>query len=92
MNKERRNTLLEANDYLDDAIRHIQDVIWEEGDALNNLPDSFRYSDRGYSMEEAIEEMEGFIAEIEAIQEKISDYCSGKKPEQKKSFDYLKFL
>lgn len=79
MNKERRSYLLDSTDYLSDAVNHIQNVIYDEQDAQDNLPDSFRYSDRGYAMEDAIDEMEGFISEIEAIADKIAEYCSNKK-------------
>ena len=65
MNKERRQALADVEDTISEAIDQIQDVINEEQDALDNLPDSLLYSERGEKMQDAIDEMEGLIGELE---------------------------
>ena len=58
MNKQRRKQLEKAFDLVNQAQDILQDVKEEEEEALENLPDSIRNSDRGI-------EMEGFAEMLE---------------------------
>lgn len=54
MNKQRRNRIAKAFDMIAEAIEIIEEVKEEEEESLENLPESFRYGERG-------EEMEGYV-------------------------------
>lgn len=47
MNKERRESLAEVESTIDEAIEQILDIIDEEQDSFDNLPDSLQSSNRG---------------------------------------------
>ena len=51
MNRQRRKSIAEAIDKITEAIGMLEAVKEEEQDALDNLPDSFRYGERGEEME-----------------------------------------
>lgn len=54
MNKARRKRLGEVFDLIKKCEEIIQEVLDEENESLENLPDSFRYGEKG-------EEIEGYI-------------------------------
>lgn len=61
MNKQRRKTIAKAFDKIAKAIEILEDVKDEEEEALGNLPDGFRYGDRGIEMEGYIEMLDEAI-------------------------------
>lgn len=66
MNKQRRKWLEEAIEKVEDAIGVLEEVTEEERKSLENLPDNFRYGERG-------EEMEGYIEMLEEASEYLAD-------------------
>lgn len=66
MNKQRRKWLEEAIEKVEDAIKVLEEVTEEERESLENLPDNFRYGERG-------EEMEGYIEMLEEASEYLAD-------------------
>jgi hypothetical protein len=60
MNKQRRKKLAEICDEL-------TDLIVEEQEAFDNMPESIQLSERGEAFEEAVQAMEAVIVEIEQI-------------------------
>lgn len=60
MNKDRRERLSQA-------VEMIEEIITEEEDALENLPDNIRESEKGEEMQEFIRNMQSGIEEIELV-------------------------
>lgn len=54
MNRKRRKKLEAAFEKISDAIEILDDAISEEQESLDNLPDNFKYGERG-------EEMQGYL-------------------------------
>ena len=74
MNKEKRKKLGKAFDLVAEAEQIINDVMEEEQDGYDNLPDSFRDGDRGQQMQDAIEMMDevvGYLQDAESVIEQI---------------------
>ena len=87
MNKTRRKelanivTMLEELDALREEIRErLADVLDEEQEALDNLPESLQESERGEQMQEYIDTMENVTGEldlldIEDLADQLRDIC-----------------
>ena len=87
MNKIRRKelanivTMLEELDALREEIRErLADVLDEEQEALDNLPESLQESERGEQMQEYIDTMENVTGEldlldIEDLADQLRDIC-----------------
>lgn len=58
MNRQRRKRLTEAFEKVSEAMEILEDVVEEEKESYENLPDNFRDGDRG-------EEMQGYIEMLE---------------------------
>jgi len=65
MNKERRNRIKEIIKMIDDVKNHmdnisslIDDVMSDEQEAFDNMPEGLQYSERGYMMESYIESLQ----------------------------------
>ena len=74
VNDERRKEIELALDALLDARTRLEDVMREEQDSLDNLPDGIRDSDRGEVMETSIAYMDDAIGEIESAEANV-DYA-----------------
>ena len=61
MNKERRNRLGKAFDPVTEAEQIIPEVMAEERESMENLPDNFRYGERGDEMQNYIDMMDEVI-------------------------------
>lgn len=72
MNAARRKNIAKVSDLLDEARALLSEVIAEEQDALDNMPDSLRDADRGQQMEEYISAMDDAMSEIEAAIDQIA--------------------
>lgn len=66
MNRQRRKKLSKAFDLVSDAKEILEAVKYEEQEALENLPDNFRYGERG-------EEMQGYIEMIDEAYNYLDD-------------------
>ena len=82
MNKERRQELVDVIDYLDDAIDRLEEIISDEEDSFDNLPEGLQCSRTGDSMQEAMDRMRGFCDDIEAVKSKVNDMMLNKKPKK----------
>ena len=74
MNRQRRKSIAEAIDKITEAIGMLEAVKEEEQDALDNLPDSFRYGERGEEMEgyiEMLDEATGYLEDANSVIEQI---------------------
>lgn len=71
MNKDRRSRILDATSALDEAVDIIRDVIDEEQEAYDNMPEGLQGGARGESMLDAIDKMEGYIDNIENVKSVI---------------------
>jgi len=58
MNKERRNEISKIMSELEELKSRIDDVLNEEQEAFDNMPESLQSSDRGQVAEEAISYLE----------------------------------
>lgn len=59
---------------MEDAIKVLEDVAEAERESLENLPDNFRYGERGEEMEgyiEMLEEASGYLADANSVIEQI---------------------
>lgn len=73
MNKERRNRLSEISDLVGDAIDQLEEIMEEEQEALDNLPESLQSSSKGEAMDEAITSMQDIMDELTTIQTDIDE-------------------
>ena len=73
MNKAKRQKLDIAADMLDRAKTIVEEVLENEQDSLNSIPENLEYSDRAEAMEEAISNLESAIFSIEEAQEAVSE-------------------
>lgn len=77
MNKERRARLAEVDDLLMEVVDDITEIVEDEQGAFDNLPEGLQCSSRGEAMEEAIDEMNDIISDIENVRERIQDLSGG---------------
>lgn len=64
MNKQRRASLKEAVELLEQAKSIIECVAEEEREAFDNLPEGIQYSERGEQMEEYADTLDEFYESI----------------------------
>lgn len=74
MNKQRRKRLSEAFDKLCEVGEILEEVKSDEQDAYENLPDNFRYGERGEEMQnyiEMLDEVDGYVEDAKSVIEQI---------------------
>lgn len=74
MNKQRRKKLTKAFEMIDEAIKILEEVKNEEDESYENLPDNFRYGDKGEEMKDYIEmlnEASGYLEDANSVIEQI---------------------
>lgn len=74
MNRVRRKRLENAFDLINQAKDILEEVKDEEREPLENLPDNFRYGDRGEEMEgyiEMLDEAYGYLDDANSVIEQI---------------------
>ncbi|OUQ14517.1 hypothetical protein B5E84_16380 [Lachnoclostridium sp. An14] len=74
MNKVRRKRLQEAFDLVAKVQEILAEVREEERESIENLPDNFRYGERGEEMEayiEMIDEADGYLDDAKSVIEQI---------------------
>lgn len=79
MNKERKEELYEVIDYLDEANDRLQEIIEEEQESFDNLPEGIQSSRVGESIERAIMILEEFSVDIDKLGVRIKEYIKPKK-------------
>ena len=71
MNNERRKALRKWNKRAEELKSDLEDILWDEQNSYDNLPENLQFSERAEAMEEAIglieEAIEGFGEVIETI-------------------------
>lgn len=81
MNQERRDELNEVTDLLGEASDRLREIIDEEQQAYDDLPEGLQYSRTGESMLNAIDQMETFDDHIHKVSDEVEDFI---KPKRKK--------
>ncbi len=66
MNRKRRKKLEAAFEKISDAMEILNDAISEEQESLDNLPDNFKYGERG-------EEMQGYLEMLNEARDYLDD-------------------
>ena len=64
MNKERRKQIDGMIAKLENIKEHISYILDDEQNACDNMPESIQYSERGYNMQEAIDNLDDAIGNI----------------------------
>lgn len=65
MNNKRRSRIDRAIDYLEPSLNIIRDILLEEQDAYDNLPENLQDSEKGSTMEDCIQNLEDALDSIE---------------------------
>lgn len=71
MNKIRRTKIKEQIKAMEIIKFSIEDILSEEQDAFDNMPESLQYSDRGETSQDAIDAMENVLSSLEDILEEL---------------------
>lgn len=64
MNKQRRTSIRRAESYLDLAVSLVQGALYEEQDALDNMPENLQTSERYEAMEDAVDNLEDALSSL----------------------------
>lgn len=73
MNKNKRNLLSKALEYLSNVEDLVERVKSDEEDALDNIPENFQYSARYESIEHAIDSLEEACSSISSARDEICE-------------------
>lgn len=73
MNNQKREKLKLARSYLSKASDIILNVLDDEQDCLDNMPENLQYSDRYERMEAAVNKLEDGLNNIEAAEECLEE-------------------
>lgn len=74
MNRQKRKRLGKAFDLIAEAEEILEEVKSEEEDSYENLPDNFRYGDKGEEMQnyiELLDESIGYLQDANSVIEQI---------------------
>ena len=63
----------EAQALLVELRQSIDEILSEEQEAFDNLPESLQYGERGTAMQEAIDALESAISSCDEVDEYLSD-------------------
>lgn len=73
MNATRRKDINNIIDKLDELKSQIEDLMQEEQDALDNLPESLQYSERGERMQEAVDALENASESVQEVIDNLNE-------------------
>lgn len=65
MNKQRREAIRRAVGFLDRARDLLQDALYDERDAMDNMPENLQSSDRYEEMDRAVDNLEDAVGSID---------------------------
>lgn len=65
MNKQRRETIRRAIGFLERAHSLLQDALYEERDAMENIPENLQSSDRYEEMDRAVDSLEDAVSSLD---------------------------
>lgn len=75
MNKTRRDQLRKVIQKVEDIIKVVENILYDEQDAYDNIPDSLKESDRGNESIEAQGNMEAAIEALEQASAYLEEMC-----------------
>ena len=75
MNNEKRKRLKNACAYLDRFIDEVSDVLDDERDCLDNMPENLQSSEKCEKMEEIIVSLTDVVDTAEELRDSVSDVC-----------------
>ena len=73
MNKERKKRLSEVSNMIGDAIDEIADIMEEEQEAFDNIPELLQFSSKGDKMQEYVDNMQGIMDDLTSRQTDIDN-------------------
>lgn len=73
MNKERRKRLDEIVALVSEARGALEEIAGEEREAVDNLPDGLRESERGERMEEIADSLEEAVSSLEELENTLGE-------------------
>lgn len=73
MNKNRRDRLAKLSDQISDIMEKLEELRDEELEAFENLPESLNSSERGETMQTAIDAMDDALSSLENADSRILD-------------------
>lgn len=75
MNNARRNQLRMVIQKIENIMKSVEIILYDEQDAYDNIPDSLKESDRGMESMEAQDNMEAAIAALEEASSYLEEMC-----------------
>lgn len=75
MNKARRDQLRKVIQKIEDIIKVVENILYDEQDAYDNIPDSLKESDRGNESIEAQDNIEAAIEALEQASSYLEEMC-----------------
>lgn len=79
MNQDRRDELNDVVDLLGEASDRLREIIDEEQESFDNLPEGLQYSRTGDSMQKAIDKMEDIDSHIQGVRDEVEEVIKPKK-------------
>lgn len=73
MNARRRKYINSVIEKLDELKSQIEDIMQEEQDALDNLPESLQYGERGERMQSAIDALEYATDSVQEVIDNLNE-------------------
>ena len=73
MNKARRKKIGQIVEELERQMDFLNDVLYDEQDAFDSIPENLQYSMRGEESQDAISGMEEAVEQIETVIEKLEE-------------------
>lgn len=73
MNKARRSRIADVQTQLEALKQDIDDILAEEQEAYDNMPESLQNSERGEAMQEAIDALESAVGSCEELDEYLTN-------------------
>lgn len=73
MNKERRKALRQWNKKAEELKSALEDILWDEQNYYDNIPENLQFSERAEISEEAINQMEDAIDDLGDVIETIDN-------------------
>lgn len=73
MNARRRKDINSVIEKLDELKSQIEDIMQEEQDALDNLPESLQYGERGERMQSAIDALEYATDSVQEVIDNLNE-------------------
>ena len=73
MNAQRRKRIASVGALLSQARDLLEEIVSEEYEAFENLPDSLQDSERGFRMQDIIDALEQGVGDIESIESLLEE-------------------